>query len=466
MKASGRTLWVVACTLLLGTLGAFPAETRAEASDRQVLIRAAAGLLEDIAARHGLEIDASFDQDEDEVGLLVADGGLTAEQIVAVLEQDQEVGEVETALLASLPPRDQGLGLVPFSEDAQPDVLRTDLFAGPCFAPPVAAPMWNGYADQQAAAVVKLHEAHAARGCGGGVVAIIDTGIDPLHPALVGAVEPGVDFLGVEQLSAASEIADLDHSVRAILESAGEGVDQGAGTLVMLDSMMGPILDPHAVQSVEQADLPPYFGHGTMVAGIVRWVAPGARILPIRVFDHQGSARVFDIARAIYRAVDLGADVINMSFSMPESSQELRRALQYARARGVVCVAAAGNDASTVAVFPAGHSSTIGVAATTIGDDLSTFSNYGGAIAKVAAPGEGIVTTYPGGLYAAGWGTSFSAPQVAGAAALLHHVQGEGVALFQAKKRALFRGAEDLEALDWEVSRGRLDLLGTVTWYD
>ena len=100
-----------------------------------------------------------------------------------------------------------------------------------------------------------------------------------------------------------------------------------------------------------------------------------------------------------------------MSFSLPQSSSELSRAVDYATGAGTICVASAGNDSSPAPVYPAGYSDVISVASTDDNDNRSNFSNYGPWI-WLAAPGEQIVTTYPWGTYAAASGTSFSAPFV------------------------------------------------------
>src|SRR5207247_710570 len=89
---------------------------------------------------------------------------------------------------------------------------------------------------------------------------------------------------------------------------------------------------------------------------------------------------------------------------------------------GVICADSAGNDGAQEIVYPAAYQNDVmGVASTSDTDTRSSFSNYGDAIVWVAAPGEGIISTYPFSTYAAGWGTSFSAPFVSGAAALLRN---------------------------------------------
>jgi thermitase len=125
------------------------------------------------------------------------------------------------------------------------------------------------------------------------------------------------------------------------------------------------------------------------------------------------------VIRAIYYAVGKGARVINMSFSTTQSSVELNLATTYATLSGTLCVAAAGNEGEQILVYPAAYKGVIGVASTTNGDIRSAFSNYGSNLVWVAAPGEGVITTYPYGTWAAAWGTSFSTPFVAGTAALM-----------------------------------------------
>src|SRR6185369_15460613 len=161
------------------------------------------------------------------------------------------------------------------------------------------------------------------------------------------------------------------------------------------------------------------FGHGTMVSGIIHLVAPQAKIMPLKSFHADGTAYNSDILRAIYYAANHGAKVVNMSFNYATYSQELANAVNYASTRGLICVAAAGNSGTNAIVYPAALKGVIDVGSTSNDDTPSAFSNYGAPPLLLAAPGEGVMTTYPFGTYAAGWGTSFSAPLVTGTAALL-----------------------------------------------
>lgn len=270
----------------------------------------------------------------------------------------------------------------------------------------------GGYARQPAAEIVGIAETQSQyRLSGQGVtVAIIDTGVDPSHPALQAVLLPGYDF--TRNRSGGSERSDVNQSTVAVLDGAQPGfVNQS--TVAVLDQSTVAVLDG-----------PDYaaFGHGTMVAGIVHLAAPRALILPLKAFGADGSGYTSDVLRAIYVAVRDGAKVINMSFSFSTQSRELERAVDYATDRGIVAVASTGNDGRRVDVYPASLSTVIGVASSTDWDTLSDFSNYGPSVAWIAAPGEAVVSTYPFGTYAAAWGTSFSTPFAAGTAALLAEV--------------------------------------------
>ncbi len=187
-----------------------------------------------------------------------------------------------------------------------------------------------------------------------------------------------------------------------------------ASTIAVLDQSTAAVVDNPGYAA---------FGHGTMVAGIVHLTAPRANIMPLKTFGANGIGYTSDILRAIYFAVQAGARIIQMSFSMPDYSQELKNAIGYAVSRQLTCVASAGNDGKNTMVYPAGLNNVMGVGSTDLFDKRSSFSNYGNNLVWVAAPGEGIISTYPMGTYAAGWGTSFSAPFVSGSAALLLQLQ-------------------------------------------
>lgn len=431
----------------------------------QALVRVTAGTLSDVESRFGLQV---LHQHDPELALVEIPNAADFETLTAALAVDPDVVHVEAITLASLPTTVSATPVYP-GPRLQQDLQRPGTHAGPCSSAAQADPRWAGYASQGALQIVDLPAAQSVSpSCGAGVtVAIIDTGVDPDHPALAGSLLPGYDFLN-RQAGQASEWSSLRQSVQAILEenlraTAAQSVQailEGDGTLVMLDSSLGIILDPTVTVSLEGETLDTYFGHGTMVAGLVRLAAPGASIMPLRVFDSSGTANLYDIVDAIYYAVDHGADVINMSFSMATESIELRRALQFARQQGVVTIAAAGNEGAQVRVYPAANNNVLGIASTTEHDQLSSFSNFGPSLVRIAAPGDGVISAFPGDHYAAGWGTSFAAPLVAGTVALmfpLYEIEAHPSHI-QKLQTDLEQGSEVLD-LGNLIGRGRLDAL-------
>lgn len=232
-------------------------------------------------------------------------------------------------------------------------------------------------------------------------------------------------------------------------------------------------------------------GHGTMVAGIaaatadngegVAGVAPGAWLLPVRVLDGDGSGRYSDLDAGIRWAVDAGADVINLSLERAEEPDAVGRtlgalstpvsAVQYAWDRGVVVVAAAGNSGGDTTDYP-DDSPVLLVGASDRDDRRAGFSDAGRRDA-VLAPGVEVVSTWcdardgacdPARRYGVASGTSFAAPSVAGAIALLRargldHEQ--AVARLRATARDLgTAGADD------DTGVGRLDVAAAVVAVD
>ena len=278
--------------------------------------------------------------------------------------------------------------------------------------PYYGASVWSGYVNQPAAVIVRVLQTQSSfHLTGAGTVAMIDTGVDPQHPALVPVLVPGYNF--INNTPNGSEMGDVNGSTMALL-------DGGSPVPSFVNPSTIAVLSPAAAAVLDNSQYSE-FGHGTMTAGIVHMVAPQAKIMPLKAFGANGSGYVSDIVRATYYAVQKNANVLSMSFSFSSSSSELAAAISYATSQGLICVASAGNSGTDVVVYPAGLPGVMGVASTTDYNTTSSFSNYGSDV-WVAAPGEGIISTYPYSTYAAGWGTSFSAPFVSGTAALLVNV--------------------------------------------
>ncbi|HLW52624.1 MAG TPA: S8 family serine peptidase [Candidatus Angelobacter sp.] len=311
------------------------------------------------------------------------------------------------------------LGIV----DAEPDQLLHVMQSQPLSAPsglwdtaPVSyygTTVWHGYAAQPAVQIINLQAAQSQNSgsvSGAGVVAVIDTGVDPTHPVLQSVLLLGEDF--TRNQTGGSELADVNQQSMAVVNGAAP---------VQVNQQSMAVVNQQGSDTFSQSQYAA-FGHGTMVAGIIHLVAPTAQIMPLKAFHADGTGKLSDILRAVYYATHNGAQVLNMSFDFPAYSQELANSVTYATNRGVVAVASVGNDGQQIQVYPASLSNVIGVASTTNNDTLSSFSNYGQPPVWVGAPGEGIVSIYPYGTYAAGWGTSFSAPFVSGTVALLRSV--------------------------------------------
>jgi hypothetical protein len=247
-------------------------------------------------------------------------------------------------------------------------------------------------------------------------VAVIDTGIDPLHPALQGSTLPGHNF--INEQGTTNELNDLDPATASLLQQRSGLLPASADTLAVLNPSTVALLDSTVLSLMKQTPTP-YFGHGTMVSGLIHAVDPSALILPLKVFDATGRGTSFRIAKAIVYATNNGASVINMSFSMDSYSDLINDAVKYATHNNVILVASVGNtDLKIDRIYPASSDKVIGVASTDQQDQKADFSNYG-PVADVSAPGVGLISPYPAGLYALWSGTSASAALVSGEAALL-----------------------------------------------
>lgn len=194
--------------------------------------------------------------------------------------------------------------------------------------------------------------------------------------------------------------------------------------------------DPAGIDLDGVTTIPPYAGHGTFVAGVIRCMAPHADVMVSNIFQVAGSVLESDLVAELDRALAWGADVFNLSISTATrlnlsmlGFDNFRRRLQ--QAKGAVCIVAAGNDGSPVPIYPAAYPEMVSVGA--LGADWRSrarFSNYGGWV-DVYAPGRDLVNAYATGPYEcheypykgdirkfygmARWsGTSFSTPVVTG----------------------------------------------------
>jgi subtilisin family serine protease len=312
--------------------------------------------------------------------------------------------------------------------------------------------VYHGYAAQPAAQIIRLGDAQRGFGLSGtGVVAVIDTGVDTTHPVLRRVLLSGYDFtrnqagasewLDVPQLNGGTTNGSQDQEPVIVQQSSAAILDQSSAAIL---------------------DGGPYsaFGHGTLTCGLVHLVAPTTRILPLKAFSANGSGYLSNVIAALYYAVSHNANIVNMSFDISTPSPALAQAVSYANQKGVVLVAAAGNEDTSAPVYPAALDGKVaGIASTSDYDTRSSFSNYGSADVWIAAPGEYIISTFPGGTYGSASGTSFSSPLVAGTAALLQSVK---PLLNQSNAANALSHAVQLTP---ELNHGRLDVFqATSAW--
>jgi serine protease len=253
------------------------------------------------------------------------------------------------------------------------------------------------------------------------VVAILDTGVDVTHPDLKDNIW--------------TNPAEVPNGV----DDDGNGcIDDIHGCNYAASSLSCTSLTATPNSDIEDDD-----GHGSFVAGIVAakgsnaqgvtGVAPNAKIMPVKVLDCEGAGTALAATQGVLYAAKAGAKVINISFGSVEDSLTLRAAIAEAHDRyGVTIVAAVGNSAAASINYPARDENVIAVSA---GDhrnasSKASFSNWGPGVA-VTVPGVDIASTLPAELCGAGWscvsgqpyalgsGTSFAAPLVSGAAALI-----------------------------------------------
>lgn len=160
----------------------------------------------------------------------------------------------------------------------------------------------------------------------------------------------------------------------------------------------------------------PAAAHGTSVASIItgnEGIAPNAELFVVRVLDDEGFGNSYHVAEGIVQAVDLGVKVINMSLGVYQDSLLLRQAVNYAHERGVILVAAAGNEGYTRMPYPAEYEEVLAVTAVDAGGNQAVFPNQSDKI-DFAAPGIGIETAKEDEGLTLFSGTSAAAPFVSG----------------------------------------------------
>ncbi|MEV6963081.1 type VII secretion-associated serine protease mycosin [Streptomyces sp. NPDC051207] len=227
-------------------------------------------------------------------------------------------------------------------------------------------------------------------------------------------------------------VAVIDTGVDVRNPQLTDAVDVRSGRNLLPENLKDK--DGNPVERGNETGTTDTVGHGTKVAGIIAarpargtgfvGLAPEATIIPVQQNDAEGHGSVDTLIDAVRHAVAAGADVINISQDTSNAVKpdpSLQQAINTALAKNIVVVASAGNGGlggNDKKTYPASYEGVLAVASSDRNNERAPFSQSGDFV-DVAAPGVDMISTVPGGGHCSDSGTSFSAPYVAGVAALL-----------------------------------------------
>jgi subtilisin family serine protease len=317
------------------------------------------------------------------------------------------------------------------------------------------------YKDQPSFVLIRAGRALPYSTGRGIVVADINSKVDVGHPSLIGHMTSGYDFVTGRPANSAvlnqSSASFLDQSSGSFLDqSSGSFLDQSSASF--LDQSSASFLDQSSASFLD-GSVNPAYSHATLTAGVIAAIAPDAMIMPLRAFDDNGAADLFILAKAIRYGAHQGSQVINMSFGTLENSKAIKHSIDFAKDKGVMLVASAGNNNTSAPQYPAAYNGVLTTAATNLSDVKASFSNYGSYV-YVDAPGVNLILPYPGGYYAVVSGTSFSSPEIAATVALIRSIRSNGVA------NSIANASVDIDYKNpryrHQLGYGRIDVLRAV----
>ena len=265
--------WLGLCIALLGGLAPQAAES---GEPGRFVIRSSRAAIGEVCKTHGLRLIRELGRPD--LFLVAGPEGIPADELQPSVANDLRVGGFERDRKAGLPRSS-------FPGFGRSNVTILAGSQGVAAQASSSAP-WLALAGQPAALLIGVDRVHAAKLLGRGVVvALIDTSVDASHPVLRGAIVPGHDFIADE---AGANAAGLDQSTVVILQKKPEKPALNQSTVTILSR--NPTPPPVSKLSAASATGGDWSGHGTMVAGLIRAVAPEARIMPLRAFAADGSA--------------------------------------------------------------------------------------------------------------------------------------------------------------------------------